>query len=78
MFDFGGVVRIITEEDAMISFDLEIKTSVYPGVSAHALPNFIGRGTGNLGQCAGGNAIVDVNAHGNAEFDVAHVAQRRN
>jgi len=42
------------------------------------LSNFIGRGTRNLRQRAGGNAIVDVNAHGNAEFDVAHVAQRRN
>ena len=72
------MVRIITEEDATISFDLEIKTSVYPGISAHTLSNFIGRGTGNLRQRAGGNAIVDVNAHGNAEFDVAHVAQRRN
>ena len=72
-----GVMGIVAQEDDAVGLYLEVEAPVHAAVGGHGLPYLVGRGAGNLCQGHGGDAVVDVDAHGHTQFDAVDAAQRR-
>ena len=71
--DFGRVVCIVAEEDTFVRLDFEIEAAVHSTKRGHGAADAVGIDPGNLCQSTSRNAVVDVDAHGDAQFDVAHI-----
>ena len=67
---FGRVVGVIAEEYNPVVLQLEVEAAVHSAEACHALLAFFVGGTAEMGECHGGNTILDVDADGNTQLDV--------
>ena len=62
---FGRVVGVIAEEYNPVVLQLEVEAAVHSAEACHALLDFFVGGTAEMGECHGGNTILDVDTDGN-------------
>ena len=62
---FRRMVGVIAEEYNSVILQLEVETAVHSAEACHALLDFLVGGTAEMGECHGGNAVLDVDADGN-------------
>ena len=77
LFDFCGVVCIIAQEDNAVILQLEVEAAIHSAERQHSAAYFFRRSSCNLCQSHGGNAVVNVDADGNAQFHILDVFKRR-
>ena len=75
--DFFRMMGVVAQQDVAAVFDFEVEAPVYAAVCLHAAAYLVGVGTGDLCECHGGDAVVDVDAHGDAQLNAVDAAERR-
>ena len=74
---FGRVVGVIAEEYNPVVLQLEVEAAVHSAEACHALLDFFVGGTAEMGECHGGNTILDVDADGNTQLNIVDAGVRR-
>ena len=75
--DLLGVVGIVAQHYVMIVFHSKVEASLHALKRGHRPAQFIGLGTGQLGQGQGCDTILYIDAHGHTEADAVDITQGR-
>ena len=78
LFDFRGVVGVVTQKDDTVVLDLEVEPAVYSAETCHASFYFFIGHSVKVCQCHGGYAVFYVDANRNSQLNIVDTGVRGN